>query len=73
MKRTFNKILSTALVLSVSSIASITWAQVITPANDPGIEIHVKGYLQVVNAATPIPVSEMPVEQARQTYAYATT
>ena len=48
-------------------------AQVNDPAKDPAIASQVKDYLQAVNAKTPVPVSEMPVEQARQTYAFATT
>src|SRR5690242_10652375 len=54
-------------------IKTNSMAQVIDPAADTGIESHVKGFLQAVNAATPMPVERMPVEQARGTYAYATT
>lgn len=73
MKRTVKKILTTVVVPSVISIAYSASAQISDPITDPGIESHVKGYQKAVNAATTMPVSAMPLEQARQTYAYATT
>jgi acetyl esterase len=48
-------------------------AQSSDPATDPHVESHVRGFLKAVNSATTTPVSEMPVEQARGTYTYATT
>lgn len=59
-------------LFSASSILT-TYAQVIDPLQDPAIESHVKGFLQAANAATPMPVDQMPLEQARGTYTYATT
>jgi acetyl esterase len=40
---------------------------------DPGLESHVKGFLKAVNDATPIDISEIPLEEARGVYSYATT
>ena len=62
-----------AFILGTTFFINKAMAQVTDPTTDPGIESHVKGYLKAVNAATPMPVSEMPIEQARGTYAYATT
>lgn len=61
------------MALILGTISNKTLAQSTDPINDPSIESHVRGYLKVLNEATIIPVSEMPVEQARATYAYATT
>jgi acetyl esterase len=43
------------------------------PTTDAGLESHVKGFLKAVNDATPIDISEIPIENARGTYSYATT
>jgi len=73
MNHSFKTILAAAFIVSATGLSQQTIAQTISPANDPGIESHVKEYLKAVNAATPIPVSQMSTEQARGTYAYATT
>ncbi|XZF12424.1 alpha/beta hydrolase [Chitinophagaceae bacterium MMS25-I14] len=62
-----------ASILGTSAAVNTAAAQVSDPTTDPGVESHVKGFLKAVNAATTIPVSEMPLEQARGTYVYATT
>jgi acetyl esterase/lipase len=61
----------TSLSLLVSS--QLVKAQSIDPTPDPNIEVHVRGYLKAVNAALKTPVSQMPVDQARGTYDYATS
>jgi acetyl esterase len=69
MTTSFQKAFITALILGTSILTNKAIAQV----NDAGVESHVKGFLKAVNAATTTPVSEMPVDQARGTYTYATT
>jgi acetyl esterase len=69
MKTPFQKALNVALILGMSMLINQATAQV----SDPGVESHVKGFLKAVNAATTTPVSEMPIDQARATYTYATT
>jgi acetyl esterase/lipase len=43
------------------------------PTTDQGLDSHVKGFLKAVNDATPIDISEIPIEEARGIYSYATT
>jgi acetyl esterase/lipase len=43
------------------------------PITDPAVEIHVRGFLKAVNDATPTDISEIPLEEARSVYSYATT
>jgi Esterase/lipase len=62
-----------ALVFSAASLINNANAQVVNPLKDPNIESHVRGFLKAVNEATPMPVEQMTVENARQTYAYATS
>jgi acetyl esterase len=69
MKTSFQKAFTMALVFCTSILINKALAQV----SDPGVESHVKGFLKAVNAATTTPVSEMPLDQARATYTYATT
>lgn len=73
MKYSIKKAFTMALILGTSAIVNNTMAQTTDPSTDPHVESHVKGFLKAVNAATTIPVSEMPLEQARATYTYATT
>lgn len=73
MKSLFKRAITLAVIIGTSTLINKTMAQITDPANDPGIESHVKGFLKTVNAATTIPVADMPLEQARATYAYATT
>ncbi|BAV05054.1 Acetyl esterase/lipase [Filimonas lacunae] len=73
MKRSLKKLLSVATVMSATAFNTNTMAQVIDPAKDPNVESHVKGFLKAVNAATPMPVEQMPIDKARATYAYATS
>lgn len=47
--------------------------QVIDPSTDPIVESHVKQFLKAVNDETPMPVEQMPVDKARETYTYATS
>jgi acetyl esterase len=37
------------------------------------VDNHVKGFLKAVNDATPVDISEIPLEEARGVYSYATT
>jgi acetyl esterase len=69
MRTSFQKALTMALIFITSILINKAVAQV----SDPGVESHVKGFLKAVNAATTTPVSEMPFDQARATYTYATT
>jgi len=69
MKTSFQKAFTMALILGISILINKAMAQV----SDPGVESHIKGFLKAVNAATTTPVSEMPMDQARATYTYATT
>jgi len=43
------------------------------PTTDANVDSHVKGFLKAVNDATPIDISEIPLEEARGVYSYATT
>jgi len=43
------------------------------PAADGNVDSHVRGFLKAVNDATPMDISEMPLEEARGVYSYATT
>jgi acetyl esterase len=43
------------------------------PTADPNVDNHVKGFLKAVNDATPVDISEIPLEEARGVYSYATT
>lgn len=69
MKTSFQKAFTMALIAGTSILTNKAMAQ----ESDSGVESHVQGYLKAVNAATTTPVSEMPVDQARATYTYATT
>ncbi|WP_426671232.1 alpha/beta hydrolase [Mucilaginibacter sp. McL0603] len=69
MTTTFPKAFTMALILTTSILINKAVAQV----SDPAVESHVQGFLKAVNAATTTPVYEMPVDQARATYTYATT
>lgn len=62
-----------ALILTTTISVNKVLAQSTDPATDTHVESHVKSFLKAVNSATTIPVSEMPLEQARGTYTYATT
>lgn len=73
MKTSIKYLIIATMTLVVPVFINQVVAQVTDPLTDPAIETHVKEYLKVLNAATTIPVSEMPVEQARGTYSYATT
>jgi len=73
MKNTIKSSLLSAAIASLVSLTGNLHAQVTDPLTDPGIETHVKGYLKAINSASTIPVSKMPLEQARQTYSYVTT
>lgn len=73
MTHAAKSIIFTVLILVTQFFTNKTDAQVIAPDIDPNIESHVKGFLKSVNDATPMPVEQMPVEKARQTYAYATS
>ncbi|WP_367331073.1 alpha/beta hydrolase [Sphingobacterium multivorum] len=73
MRHTFKSIVSSAFIIAASSFTYNVNAQVVDPLKDPKIESHVKGFLKAANEATPMPVEQMPVENARQTYAYATS
>jgi acetyl esterase len=43
------------------------------PTTDRGVDSHVKNFLKAVNEATPVDISEIPLEEARRIYSYATT
>lgn len=43
------------------------------PTTDLNVDSHVRGFLQAVNDATPIDISEIPLEEARGVYSYAIT
>jgi len=73
MKTLIKKTFTIALILGTSILINKAMAQVSDPTTDPGVESHVKGFLKAVNAATTLAVSEMPIDQARGTYTYATT
>jgi acetyl esterase len=73
MKRTIKHSIVTLTSLSLLAASQQLNAQSADPVMDPNIEVHVRGYLKVVNAALTTPVSQMPVDQARGTYDYATS
>ncbi len=73
MRHLFKKLFSVTIVVLVAAFTTNAVAQISDPIKDPKIESHVKGFLQAVNAATPMPVEQMPVDKARETYAYATS
>ncbi len=64
--------LATGLFLSIFSLQTAS-AQTYDPTTDPGLESHVKGFVKAVDAATPVDISEIPLEKARGVYSYATT
>jgi len=43
------------------------------PMIDPKLETHVRGFVKAVNDATPVDISEIPLDEARGVYSYATT
>jgi acetyl esterase len=47
--------------------------QLYDPTTDRGLDSHVRGFLKAVNDATPRDISEIPLEEARGIYSYATT
>jgi acetyl esterase len=73
MKSTFKKGLSVALLLAISTLNNNTMAQSIDPTTDPAVESHVRGFLKAANAAVTTPIYQMPIDQARDTYTFATT
>lgn len=73
MKHSIKQAFTMALVICAATVVNKAMAQTTDPINNPRVESHVKGFLKAVNSATTIPVSKMPVEQARATYTYATT
>jgi hypothetical protein len=68
MTSLFKKVLLMALTIGTSTLINKTMAQAVDPITNPAVESHVKGFLKAVNAATTIPVSEMPIDHARGTY-----
>src|SRR5476651_1080340 len=64
--------LTAGLLFSVFSLQTAS-AQTYNPTTDPGLESHVKGFVKAVDDATPVDISEIPIEKARGTYSYATT
>ncbi len=73
MKYSVKQGFTSALILGAATITNEATGQTTDPTSNPHVESHVKGFLKAVNSSTTIPVSEMPVEQARATYIYATT
>jgi hypothetical protein len=73
MKSTFKNSFVALTSLSLLVFPQLVKAQPIDPTTDRNIEVHVRGYLKAVNAALKTPVSQMPVDQARGTYDYATS
>jgi acetyl esterase/lipase len=73
MKSLLKKALTAAVLMGTTAYMNKALAQVTDPGTDPLIETHVRGFLQKVNAATPVPITQMPVETAAGTYAYAVT
>jgi acetyl esterase len=73
MKSTFKNSFVALTSLSLLVFPQLVKAQSIDPTTDRNIEVHVRGYLKAVNAALKTPVSQMPVDQARGTYDYATS